>query len=204
MKIEKSMIPTLWYENEKGERFIPPEGGEPAPKGFIYQHTQFPRSLHHLVLRAVLREEVDACEHPAEHVHPTGGWIDGVEGRECKCCNGTQTRKTGEPWPERWEADGARQLIHGEQGWPESLALAMANSGKWTLSEAILIAANSCERCMNALAHEYGLDWGYPIHSENWQKANTSCAFCADEPKPDRGPTHDLTRVAPEGGCATA
>ena len=62
-------------------------------------------------------------------------------------------------------------------GWQEDLAQAMANSGI-RLHKAILIAANACERCMNALAYEHGLDWGYEEMSEDWKKCGTECDFC--------------------------
>ena len=66
-------------------------------------------------------------------------------------------------------------------GWSADLALAIFNSGDYTLSEAILISANACERCMNALAHKYGLDWGYEEYGEEWNKAGTSCKYCESE-----------------------
>ena len=183
MRIEKSMLPTLWYENEEGERYVPEmDHFEPPPKGFIYQHTQFPTTLNHKVLRMIVRDEVDACQHPEEHVRPTGGWIDGIEGRECARCGGHQTRNTGQSWPGKWSSDGAKDFMSGSGGWPQDLVLTMANSKDWSLAEAIIIAANSCERCMNALAHKYGLEWGYPEHSEEWIKTNTQCDFCKDEP----------------------
>jgi hypothetical protein len=181
MHIANEMIPSLWYENKDGEKWIPPAdyaGRTPPPDGFIYQHSQFPCVLHHNILRLIVEVEVEACEHPKGDIVPTGGWIDGIEGRRCTRCGGHQTRKEGAPWPETWDADGCVQLARGESSWPQDLALAMANSGKWSLSEAILVAANACERCMNALAHEYGLDWGYPEGSPDWEKCGTSCQFC--------------------------
>lgn len=69
----------------------------------------------------------------------------------------------------------------GESTYPEDLVLAMANSGDWSLGDAILIVANSCERCMNALAEQYGLDWGYKEYSDEWQKSNTVCDFCRED-----------------------
>lgn len=40
--------------------------------------------------------------------------------------------------------------------------------------------ASRCERCMNALAYVYGLDWGYKPFSEEWHKSGTSCKVCKD------------------------
>ena len=64
----------------------------------------------------------------------------------------------------------------------EDVILAMANSGDYTLSEAIAVLANACERCMNVLTYKYlnGKD-GYPEHSDEWKKANTVCNYCRGE-----------------------
>ena len=59
--------------------------------------------------------------------------------------------------------------------------LAMANSGDFTLEEAIWVYANSCERCMNVLLRKYLKNDGYEEHSYEWEKAGTSCDFCRDE-----------------------
>lgn len=189
MIIDKKKLYTLWYENESGDKLVPDfkQGGCGPPKGFIYQHSRFPTQLQHSVLRFVLREEVDACEHPPENVVKTYGWVDGVEGRECKKCHGTQVKKLAECWPMGWDACGAREMICGSQGWQESLALKLANSGEYTLSESIIVTATCCERCMNALAHRYGLEWGYPEYSKDWYKTNTECDFCRGEPTSEIG-----------------
>jgi hypothetical protein len=62
----------------------------------------------------------------------------------------------------------------------EDLVLAMANSGEYRLSHAMIIASEACERCTNVLAHNYGLDWGYAENSEEWKKSNTLCEYCKD------------------------
>lgn len=62
----------------------------------------------------------------------------------------------------------------------------MANSGDYTLKEAIAIYAQCCERCANALIWKYsnGED-GYPEYSDEWYKANTYCDFCLEEENAD-------------------
>ena len=57
--------------------------------------------------------------------------------------------------------------------------LAMANSGEYTLTEALAVYAEACERCSNVLAYNYlnGED-GYAEGSEEWLKCNTECRFC--------------------------
>lgn len=78
----------------------------------------------------------------------------------------------------------------------ESLVLAMATGGRrypwWRilrpprpttirLSDALIIASESCERCLNALAYRYGLDWGYPEYGDQWQACGTRCPMCEDD-----------------------
>lgn len=62
------------------------------------------------------------------------------------------------------------------------IILAMANSGDYTLPEALSIYAHSCERCMNVLAYKYlNKTEGYAEHSEEWEKCNTVCEYCKEE-----------------------
>lgn len=54
----------------------------------------------------------------------------------------------------------------------------------FSLEDAIIISARSCERCMNALHWTYAApfsetDLGYPEMSEEWKRAGTSCLFCS-------------------------
>lgn len=67
-------------------------------------------------------------------------------------------------------------------GGNSDVILGMANSGDYTLGEAIAVFARACERCMNVLAYKYtnGKD-GYPEFSEEWHKAGTMCDFCKGE-----------------------
>lgn len=69
----------------------------------------------------------------------------------------------------------------GESTYSSDLVMAMANSEDFTLDEVILVAVNCCERCMNVLAHEYGLDWGYAENSDDYNSTNTVCKFCEDD-----------------------
>ena len=64
----------------------------------------------------------------------------------------------------------------------EDVIMAMVNSGDYTLSQALMLWSQSCERCMNVLAFKYldGKD-GYPEHSNEWKKCNTVCRFCEKE-----------------------
>ncbi|MHA2427141.1 MAG: hypothetical protein ACXADB_03825 [Candidatus Hermodarchaeia archaeon] len=194
MKIDVDKLHTLWYENSDGEKWIPgdgPPGDE--PEGFIYQHSQFPGVLSHNCLKITQENEVRGCSHPEEYVISTYGWVDGIVGRRCRECWGTQTKEEDAEWPDEWCHDGSREIFTGRSSWSSDIVLAMTRPsmkerivslcrGHWNkvyaLEQAIIIAANSCERCINSLGYQYGLKWGYPEYSEEWGKANTVCDFC--------------------------
>jgi hypothetical protein len=196
MIIDTSKLHSLWLENDQGEVWTYPPDGAPGdePPGFIYQHSMFAHQLTHSVLRAVLPEEVEACDHEPTYIKRTGGWIDGVKGRECMLCKGTQVCNEDEPWPEKWDANGSRQLCGGSSTFPVGLALALSRPSMkerliaasrgffflktYPLDLAIRIAADNCERCLNVLLWKYGQNDGYPIFSEEWHKAGTACHFC--------------------------
>lgn len=184
MKIDKEKhLKTLWYEDENGN-VIPNDEELCEPEGAVYQISRFPRILTTTYLKLIKRDDVDKCKHPRKYIIPTYGWKDGIIGRECKLCHGTQVKKKWHFWPKKWDACGAREIFSGHSSWNnEKTILAMVNSGDFTLSEAIIVYAESCERCMNALIFKYtnGED-GYAEYSEEWQKCGTSCKFCDDNP----------------------
>jgi hypothetical protein len=180
MLIKKEQLRTLWYEDENGKRLDNIDENEYRPKGAKYQVSQFPLQLVTTHLELVSQENVDKCKHPRKYIKPTYGWIDGIVGRECKLCHGTQVKKKWHLWGRKWEGYGSRELFPASSGWSEDLALTLVTSGDYTLSEAIIISARSCERCMNALAHKYGLDWGYAEGSEEWKRCGTECDFCKE------------------------
>ncbi|MFA6088605.1 MAG: hypothetical protein WC755_01960 [Candidatus Woesearchaeota archaeon] len=179
MNIDISKLHSLWYEDKNGNKMSIDEYNVAIEKGeFIYQHSMFPSALIHKCLKMIVKEEVDGCKHPADDVCKTYGWIGGTEGRKCNLCGGEQIKKTDKEWPEKWEASGSKEIFSGLSTWSEDLVLAMANSRDYTLGQSILIAANSCTRCMNSLAFKYGLSWGYDENSEEWKTSNTACNFC--------------------------
>lgn len=186
-------LPTLWYENDKGTKFTPPldDPFHPLPDGFVYQHSRFPTSLIHNCLRLITEEDVAACPHAETVVDH--GLIAGLEGRICRDCGGSQTKNVGAPWPAEWHSGGSRNLFSGTSTYPEDLVLAMVRPSPGeiaTASErghqiypvkferAVLLAATSCERCLNVLLWRHGLDDGYEEGSPDWSKANTKCDLC--------------------------
>ena len=85
----------------------------------------------------------------------------------------------------RWTYHGDDKMVTFTThigGGNEKAILAMANSGDFTLGEAIIVWATACERCANALAYKYtnGED-GYPEYGEEWKKCPTECEFCKSD-----------------------
>lgn len=179
-------LPNLWYENENGERWAPPQGynGDPAPPpGFVYQHSRFASQIRHGILRLTQRTEVDSCPHG--EVRPTGGWIDGWEGRRCHECQGSQTREVNADdempeWPETWDAQGSTAIMDGNMGWSPALVTELVKHGA-DIMDAIVYAAVCCERCWNVAAFQCGLPDGYAKDSPEYAKAGTSCELCVPE-----------------------
>jgi hypothetical protein len=190
-------LPTLWYENEAGDKWFPnfdgpgyPDEGRPAD--FKYQHSRFPRTLVHNCLRLISQEDVDACHHKETLIDH--GLIEGLEGRICRSCGGSQTTKVGEPWPAKWHGGGSKEAFRAESTYPVDLVLSMvrptAEEGQrarargfllpeiTTFERAVLLAATACERCLNVLCWQHGLDDGYEEGSPEWEEANTRCALC--------------------------
>jgi len=181
----------------------------PAPDGYVFSHYR-EVALSESVTRDTVAAEVEACAH--QEVRPTGGWIDGIEGRRCLTCDGHQTRDVDEPWPEQWSSDGGRRLATSSSGIPWDLVFAMVRPTRierlrrlrrgylapmpvYPMRDAILIAGVTCERCLNVLLHEHGCRAdGYREQSAEWHKAGTVCELCEHLPRSRSG----------RGSCAAA
>ena len=187
MNIQKSMLKTMWYEDKDGNQIECDDRDCVCPDGADYYVTRWPLEVREVHSRFIKRVDVDRCKHKRKWIKRTGGWVDGIKGRECQHCNGTQLRKTWQPWGRKWDAEGSREIFVGSThiGGNGKLLVAMANSGDYTLTEAILAYSMACERCMNVLWNRYlpGED-GYAEYSEEWKKCGTSCQFCRDEATP--------------------
>lgn len=195
MEIKLDQLAMLWYEDEDGNKFFPTQDDNPStiPKQYNFQISRFPHILRTNCLRIIREEDVEACEHDPKFIMPTGGWINGVEGRKCSKCHGVQVKKINENWPTKWNSGHSTPSFEGNSSWNEELVLAITNSGEYTLSQAIIISSEACERCMNALAERFGLQWGYKLHSPQWFDSNTTCDFCKDEPLPVRKSMSEVT-----------
>jgi hypothetical protein len=177
MKIDKTKLKTLWYTDKNGNEV------EENDSSAVYQISRFPLEISTTHLKYVRSEEVNACKHQRKYIKRTFGWIKGIKGRECQKCNGTQVRKWWKPWGRKWEATGSRVAFSSSTNiGDERIILAMANSGDYTLKEAIIAYSEACERCSNVLWHKYtnGAE-GYIEGSEEWKKCNTRCKWCKEE-----------------------
>lgn len=86
------------------------------------------------------------------------------------------------------------RLAEGSDGVPASLVLALCRPSiveaarqllrygrvrkRLDPMDAFMVAGVACEACMNALAWEHGLTWGYRRGSKPWAAARTSCELC--------------------------
>lgn len=71
-----------------------------------------------------------------------------------------------------------KETVRGELGFHDDLATAMVMCGDYTVDEAVRVGAIACERCMNVLAKQYGLKWGYHEYTDEWKQVGTTCGFC--------------------------
>lgn len=102
----------------------------------------------------------------------------------------------------------------GHSTYPGQLVFKMIESDDFTFEEAVLVAGQACERCLNALCykykvlakapppHEHGASIyeGYPEESREYQESHTRCQFCdpAMEPKVVQ-PAPDTLHILHEG-----
>ena len=185
MKIKEEHLKALWYEDKDGNFVEKPDFKNvfAVPPNANYQVSRFPNVLRTSYLKLIKQKDVDKCKHPKKQVEKTEEWVEGIRSRKCNLCGGTQIRAAWHLWPKKWYCYGSREIASANSSWSEDLILVIANSGDYSLAEAIIISATSCERCMNVLAFKYGLDWGYEEGSEEWEKTGTSCQFCEDKRK---------------------
>lgn len=184
MNIDKSKLKLgIWYEDENGNYLGHQEDSVEPIEGAHTYHTCFPLEVTEHIFISHSKEKKQKCKHKRKWLKKDTGLIKGYKGRICTACGCNQTRKWWQPWGRNWDNGAnitplidARVCIGGGN---EKIILAMANSGDYTLSEAIAVYASLCERCSNVLAWKYtnGQD-GYEEFSEEWKKCNTECDFC--------------------------
>jgi len=181
MKIIKENLKSLWYEDADRNK-IDCDEDEYHPKGAVYQVSRFPLEVTTRYIRLANKDEVESCNHPRKYIERTHGWIDGIKGRRCNKCLGTQVGKKWHLWGKHWDSNSSKECFSFSSTTKgEDLLLAMANSGDWSLREAMTIYSECCERCLNVLYNKYipNID-GYEEFSEEWYKCNTCCKYCED------------------------
>jgi hypothetical protein len=192
-----------WYEDANGKkyRFDPVEDGFVTDKLCMRKYGVHLNTLTHCVCEPLTitekcyhPREVTAreCKHPLRYRKRTGGWVDGIHGCMCTRCGAQKVGKKSTPFMfMKWNyqtGDGEPDIFPSTPSFErhfylnkgsEEVIVAMVNSGDYTLSEALAVYSNACERCANVLTYKYlnGKD-GYPEFSEEWRKANTVCHFC--------------------------
>jgi len=92
----------------------------------------------------------------------------------------------------------SKKVVGFNSSYSPDLVMAIVKSGDYDYCEAQIIASQSCERCMNALAYKYGLDWGYPEYSLNWYETGTECDFCENDNNKSVPVSEDLPKNAEE------
>lgn len=184
MKIDKSKLKMgIWYEDRDKNVLIPEEMDQVDPPSHAETfHALFPFEITERIY--AVYDKSTPCRHSIKNRKRIDGLVKGLKGCRCLNCGREKIGKTYIPFifmPWKYGAIthplGSFNTHISRRN--EDLILSMANSGDFTLSEAIVILASSCERCSNVLAYKYtnGKE-GYPEYSEEWKKANTTCDFC--------------------------
>ena len=181
MKIDLEPLKRFhWFEDESGNIYDGMDSN--LPKDIDY-------FTYHVVEPLVYSEPVDSYTYHPEHLHERNSfyhamlhfkWFYKLMYKRMKRKGMSRTFKR--------IFTGHTHIGIGN----EKIILAMANSGDYTLSEAIYVYATSCERCTNVLAYKYlnGED-GYAEYSEEWKKCNTSCRYCKDSREADKVESED-------------
>lgn len=187
MNIDKANLKIgIWYEDENGNRVEHNESLVEIPEGAKTYHTCIPLQITERIFVCHTDKEKGNCKHIRKFRKKDYGLVKGYKGRICTACGCHQTRKWYQLWGRKWDfGSSITPLIDFHTtigGGNQEVVLAMANSGDYSLPEAIVVFGNACERCMNVLAYKYlnGSD-GYEEYSEEWQNANTECDFCRGE-----------------------
>ena len=190
MNIDKSKLKIgLWHEDFDGnmtkEYTNSDLVGKPDDEKIHSYHVCFPLEVIEKV--RFYYDNKDTCNHPLKYRKRTNGWVRGIKGCECKKCGKEKVGKSYipfifMPWSKGSDTYEGYSVSHHLSNFCQKCIIAMVNSGDYELDEAIVVMANSCERCMNSLLYKYlnGED-GYEEYSEEWHKANTVCDFCRGE-----------------------
>lgn len=84
----------------------------------------------------------------------------------------------------RLTEDGSEEVGSSGGTFDGNLVVAIVNSGDYDYNQSVILAADSCERCLNVLLNRYigDRDHGYEEFSEGWKKSGTQCRHCEHLP----------------------
>ena len=162
MNIDKTKLKTLWYQDMEGNMI---DFGKRVPtedelEAYPYCHTCYPLQL---------TEKVSVYDYDYSRLSPLKKFFIKIP--------------IFKKFVQKTLHKGFIPIVEFNTTYNsgDDVIVAMVNSGDYTLKEAIMVYAKSCERCMNVLAHKYlnGTD-GYEEYSEEWKSCNTICDFCRD------------------------
>ena len=185
MKIDKAKLKMgIWYEDQEGNRI--PDSAEEIwnhPANAATYHVQWPLEIREEI-RGIYTNK-DTCKHPFKCRKRLKECADYAI--KCAACGKIKYSKNRlQSIFAKWSTgpdsyDCVSFQTHIGRG-NEEIILAMANSGDYTLGEAIIVFATACERCMNVLSYKYtnGKE-GYKEFSDEWKKCGTVCDFCRHE-----------------------
>jgi hypothetical protein len=178
MKIDNETLARQWWENDKGERWTPSAGVVTPPEGFDRRVTEQPLVLHRQV--QAKQSVVDEMTSPQY----ASGYSADLVLALARPSIAEAGRALQRALLNRRMAPAALDNLSGRlssYGLPADAVSQVPLPQRFALADAILIAARACERCTNALAYAYGLQWGYHEGSDHWNNCKARCGFCSKE-----------------------
>lgn len=84
--------------------------------------------------------------------------------------------------------DGSSEPVMGwNSTFPSDLVTEMVRCGEWDAADAIMVAGQSCSRCLNVLCNRYlGEEEGFPFDSEEYWEHGTECRMCRHIQNPNQ------------------
>ena len=118
------------------------------------------------IYKHTTQEQLETCDHGPD------------ENNKCKKCHAVQV-SYGDNVP-KWIA-GSVNLMTMSRGINADLVFPLVAFKGVSAQDAIYNSGIMCERCMNSIAYELGLDNSYPEYGEVWRSVGTSCVCCRDD-----------------------
>lgn len=183
MKIDMKKIPCNWLQDEDGNKYDAVYNKD----GLIindkqYQHNILVNQCRTEILKPVFESNVNKCRHPKNKMKTNFYNKFHNEHRICEECGGSQSRKIGEDWPDKWNCSGSMFVGTSITLWDNDLVTTIVRSGEYNVKEAILIVSHACEDCLNVLRNKYGLE---TKRQGSWTEGlrkyrSDNCRLCKD------------------------